>query len=49
MTKTNFFLNNIYLFHAYSVDFSVNPHLACCKTEEGGERERDSHKIVEVL
>jgi hypothetical protein len=36
------------LFLAYSADFYIDPRPACCETEEGGERETDSCKIVEV-
>jgi len=37
-----------HLFRANSADFFIDPRPACCETEEGGERERDSHKIVKV-
>jgi hypothetical protein len=35
------------MFLAYSADFFIDPHPACCETEEGGEKERVSWEIVE--
>ena len=44
----------IFLFYLYtcsahiSADFFIDPRPACCETEEGGEGERDTCKMVEL-